>query len=137
VLLNHSGDVFWYTIKEAVNLLSSTNARTSGSEGKRDGDVWGTIERYWYHRIRDTRYSELEVVISCNKSVVERRTIHRDMSQGVFREVLLEASQQEVVGEMGGEVEGWNHLGSDEGVGMGKTHTVAGEIPANNWMSKG
>jgi outer membrane lipoprotein SlyB len=71
-------------------------------------------------------------VISCNNGVVESRTIHRDMSESVFREVLLEASQQEVVGEVGGEVEGWNHLGSDEGMGMGKTHTVAGDIPAND-----
>jgi hypothetical protein len=71
-------------------------------------------------------------VIACNKGVVESRTIYGDMSKSVLKEVLLETSQEEVVGEVGGEVEGWNHLGSDEGEVMGKTHTVAGEIPAND-----
>jgi hypothetical protein len=71
-------------------------------------------------------------MISCNKSIVECRTIHRDMSKSVFREVLLEASQQEIVVKVGGEVKWWNHLRGDERVGVDKTHTVAGEIPAND-----
>jgi hypothetical protein len=75
-------------------------------------------------------------MIACNKGVVESRTIHWDMSESVFGEVLLEASQQEVVGEVGGEIKGWHHLRSDEGEVMGKTHTVAGDIPANDLMSK-
>jgi hypothetical protein len=44
VLLNSGGDVFWNTIKETMNFLSSTNAGTSGSERKRNGDVRGAIE---------------------------------------------------------------------------------------------
>jgi hypothetical protein len=46
VFLYSVGDMFWNTIKETMNFLSSANARTSGGEGKRDGDVWRTIERY-------------------------------------------------------------------------------------------
>jgi hypothetical protein len=126
VLFNSGGDMFWDTIKETMNLLSSTNARTSGGERKRDSDVGGTIEHYWYHWVWDTSYSELKVMIACNKGIVESRTIHWDVSESVLGEVLLEASQKQVVGEVGGEVEGWNHLRSDEGVGMNKTHTVAG-----------
>jgi hypothetical protein len=132
MLLNRSGDVFGYTIKETVNLLSSTNARTSGSEGKRDGDVRGAIKGDGYHRIWYAWYSEFKVMIPSNKGIIECRSVHRDVCEGVLGEVLLETSQQEVVGEVGGEVEGWNHLGSDERVGVGKTHTMAGEIPAND-----
>jgi hypothetical protein len=44
MLLNGSGDLFWDTIKETMNFLSSTDARASSSEGKRDGDVRGTIK---------------------------------------------------------------------------------------------
>jgi hypothetical protein len=44
----------------------------------------------------------------------------------------LEASQKQVIGEEGGEVERWDHLRCDEGVGMDKAHTVAGKIPAND-----
>jgi hypothetical protein len=137
MFLDSGGNVFWNTIKETMNFLSSTNTTAGGSERKRDGDIGGTIERYWYHWIWDTRYSEFKVVIAGHKGVVERRTIYWNMSKRVLREVLLEASQKEVIGEVGGEVEGWNHLGSDEGVWMGKTHTVAGEIPANDWMRRG
>jgi hypothetical protein len=75
-------------------------------------------------------------VIACNKGIVESRTIYWDVSKSVLREVLLETSQKEVVVKMGGEVEGWHHLGSDEREVMGKTHTVAGDIPANDCMSK-
>jgi hypothetical protein len=42
---------------------------------------------------------------------------HRYVCKSVFGEVLLETSQQEIVGPVGGEVEGWNHLRSDEGEG--------------------
>jgi hypothetical protein len=44
VLLNSGGDVFWNTIKEIMNFLSSTNAGTSGSERKGDGDVGRAIK---------------------------------------------------------------------------------------------
>jgi hypothetical protein len=71
-------------------------------------------------------------MIACNKGIVERRTIYWNMSKSVLREVPLEASQKEVVVEVGGEIEGWDHLRSDEGEVMGETHTVAGDIPAND-----
>jgi hypothetical protein len=71
-------------------------------------------------------------MIPSDKGIIECRSVHRDVYESVLGEVLLEASQQEIVGEVGGEVEGWHHLGSDEGVWMDKTHTVAGEIPAND-----
>jgi hypothetical protein len=38
--------MFWNTIKETMNFLSSTNAEASGGERKRDSDIGGTIERY-------------------------------------------------------------------------------------------
>jgi hypothetical protein len=93
MLLNGSGNLVWDTIKETMNFLSSTKARASGSEGKRDGDIGRAIERYWYHWIWDTRYSELKVMIACNQSIVEGRTIHWDVSESVLWEVLLETSQ--------------------------------------------
>jgi hypothetical protein len=71
-------------------------------------------------------------VIPSNKGIIERRSVHRNVCESVLGEVLLEASQQEIVGEVGSEVEGWNHLGGDEGEVMGETHTVAGDIPAND-----
>jgi hypothetical protein len=84
VLLNRSGNMFRNTIKETMNLLSSTNARTSGSEGKRDGDVGRAIKDNRDHRIGDTRYSEIKVVIACNKGIVECRTIDWDMSERIL-----------------------------------------------------
>jgi hypothetical protein len=132
VFFNSGGNMFWDTIKETMNLLSSTNAGTSGGEGKRDGDVRGAIKGDGYHRIWYAWYSEFKIMIPSNKGIIERRSVHRDVGEGVLGEVLLEASQQEIVGKVVGEVEGWNHLGSDKGEGMGEAHTVAGDIPAND-----
>jgi hypothetical protein len=44
MLLNSCGDLFWNTIKETMNFLSSTKTGTSGSERKGDGDIWRTVE---------------------------------------------------------------------------------------------
>jgi hypothetical protein len=71
-------------------------------------------------------------MIPSNEGMIECRSIHRDVCESVLGEVLLETSQQEVVVKVGGEVKEWNHLRSDEGEVMCKTHTVAGEIPAND-----
>jgi hypothetical protein len=87
VLFDSGGDLFWYTIKETMNFLSSTNAGTSGSEGKRDGDVRRTIEGDWYHRIWYAWYSEFKIMIPSDKGIIECRSVHRDVCEGVFREV--------------------------------------------------
>jgi hypothetical protein len=71
-------------------------------------------------------------MIPSDWGIIKSRTIHRDMGEGVLGEVLLETSQQQIVGEVGGEVERWYHLGSDEGERVGKAHTAAGDIPAND-----
>jgi hypothetical protein len=137
MFVNSGGNISRNTVKEAMNFLSSTNSGTSGDEGKGDSDVRRAIKGDGYHRIWDAWYSEFEIMIPCNKGIIERRSVHRDMCESVLWEVLLETSQQEIVVEVGGEVERWHHLGSDEGEVVCKTHTVTGDIPVNDWMSKG
>jgi hypothetical protein len=53
-------------------------------------------------------------MVPSDKGIIECRSVHRDVCEGVFREVQLKTSQQQVVGEVGGEVERRNHLGCDE-----------------------
>jgi hypothetical protein len=82
---------------------------TRCDKGNRNGDVGRTIKGNQYHRIGNTRDPVFKVVVSCNKGVFECRMIHREMGKGVFREVQLETSQQQIVVDKCSEVEGRNH----------------------------
>jgi hypothetical protein len=87
MLLDSGGYVLWYTIKETVNFLSSTKTGTSGSERDGYGDVRGTIKGDWYHRVWYAWYSEFKIMIPSDKGIIECRSVHRDVCEGVFREV--------------------------------------------------
>jgi hypothetical protein len=86
--------MFWNTIKETVNFLSSTNAGTSGSEGKRDGDVWRAIKGDGYHQIWYAWYSEFKIVNPSNKGIIERRSVHSVRATALFTTQNLLHSRQ-------------------------------------------
>jgi hypothetical protein len=84
VFFYSGGEVFWNTIKEAVNLLSSTNTSTSSDERKGNSNVRGAVEGNGYHQIRDPWNSEFKIMIPGYEGIIEHRSIHRDMCKGVL-----------------------------------------------------
>src|SRR5579864_3873459 len=80
---------------------------------------------------RVSSYSPLKVMLSCSE-LVKGVSWNTKMNETIQRPILLETSQQVIVVDVSGVIDGGS--GNRQGVKSvrGTTHTVAGEIPAND-----